>query len=367
MKKILLLVTGMSPQIVTETLYGLAVNPTGGKDKWTPDEIHVISTTGGLTQIRASLFKDGHFARLLADYQLTAIRFDENCLHTIANEQGVPLADLKTPSDNEQAANAICEQVRVFTQDPNTELHVSIAGGRKTMGFYAGYALSLYGRVQDRMSHVLVSSEFESSREFFYPAPTPQTTFISQYGKSERLDAHDAQVWLAQIPFVRLRNHLPEKTLLHNASFSEVVERIALATGDIRLLVNTPNHTIVVNGIECKLAPRELAFYSWFAKRAQQNLGRVLMPVEDEFVVSYANDFLAHYQIIKGSMGDTDNVMKTLRKGMDKSFFEQRLTAIRKEFKKAYGLEVTKRLIINTKRDGNGYKLELSPQQIEIK
>lgn len=66
-------------------------------------------------------------------------------------------------------------------------------------------------------------------------------------------------------------------------------------------------------------------------------------------------------------MGDTDNVMNTLRKGMDKSFFEQRLTAIRKEFRKAYGSEVTKRLIISTKRDGKGYKLELSPQQIDIK
>ncbi|MCB1660265.1 MAG: TIGR02584 family CRISPR-associated protein [Pseudomonadales bacterium] len=366
MKKILLLVTGMSPQIVTETLYGLAVNPSQGKS-WIPDEIHVVSTTGGLTQIRASLFKDGHFARLLAEYQLPLISFNEQCLHTIDNENGIALADLKTPSDNEYAANAICEKIRFFTKEADTELHVSIAGGRKTMGFYAGYALSLYGRVQDRMSHVLVSSEFESSREFFYPAPTPQTTFISQSNKHERLDAYDAQVWLAQIPFVRLRHHLPEKTLLHKMTFSEVVQRIALATGDIRLLIDTPNHTVVVNGITCKLALRELAFYTWFAKRAQQNMSRVLMPVEDEFVVDYANDFLAHYQIIKGSMGDTDNVMNTLRKGMDKSFFEQRLTAIRKEFKKAYGSEVTKRLIISTKRDGKGYKLELSPQQIDIK
>ena len=30
------------------------------------------------------------------------------------------------------------------------------------MGFYLGYALSLYGRTQDRLSHVLVSSPYES-------------------------------------------------------------------------------------------------------------------------------------------------------------------------------------------------------------
>ena len=39
------------------------------------------------------------------------------------------------------------------------------------MGFYLGYALSLYSRAQDRLSHVLVNSPFESHSEFFYPTP----------------------------------------------------------------------------------------------------------------------------------------------------------------------------------------------------
>lgn len=366
MKNILLLVTGMSPAIVTETVYGLAVNPMEGRDKWIPDEIHVISTEHGLVQVKDRLLKEGNFNKLLQDYNLPSIRFDESLLYPIVDELGQPQYDLRTPQDNERAANLICEKVRQFTSDSNIELHVSIAGGRKTMGFYIGYALSLYGRSNDHMSHVLVEAKFDETKvpNFYYP--TPEDIFVKDYAGNS-WNAKDAKIWLSYIPFVRLRNHLPEKTLLHNASFSEVVERIALATGDIRLVVDTPNHMVVVNGIACKLAPRELAFYKWFAKRAQQNLSRVLMPVEDEFVVDYANDFLAHYQIIKGSMGDTDNVMNTLRKGMDKSFFEQRLTAIRKEFRKAYGSEVTKRLIISTKRDGKGYKLELSPQQIDIK
>jgi CRISPR-associated protein (TIGR02584 family) len=41
------------------------------------------------------------------------------------------------------------------TADPQASLHVSIAGERKTMGFYVGYALSLFGRTQGRLSHVL--------------------------------------------------------------------------------------------------------------------------------------------------------------------------------------------------------------------
>ncbi|MEF8766961.1 CRISPR-associated ring nuclease [Candidatus Accumulibacter contiguus] len=40
------------------------------------------------------------------------------------------------------------------------------------MGFFLGYALSLYGRPQDKLSHVLVSAPFESSLGFYYPTPS---------------------------------------------------------------------------------------------------------------------------------------------------------------------------------------------------
>ena len=165
-RNILFLVTGMTPQIITETVWALAcdLNKT---DKWIPDEIHVLSTEDGLTQIRATLFDEQVFAKLKSDYPvLTHTKFDKAYLHVISKD-GIALKDLKTPADNELAADMICQKVREFTQDDNINLHVSIAGGRKTMGFYAGYALSLYGRSQDRMSHVLVDSEFETAKGFY--------------------------------------------------------------------------------------------------------------------------------------------------------------------------------------------------------
>ena len=72
-------------------------------------------------------------------------------------------------------ADFITEQVRQITADPAASLHVSIAGGRKTMGFYAGYALSLFGRAQDQLSHVLVSPSFELLKEFSIRVPTPRS------------------------------------------------------------------------------------------------------------------------------------------------------------------------------------------------
>ena len=151
-QRILLCVTGLSPQVVTESLYALAVH-----DEWVADEVKLITTKAGAERARLSLLsKDpGWMARLQADYGLPPVHFDEQDILTIPDADSLPLEDIRSPEDNERAADFILETVRELTSDAHTELHVSIAGGRKTMGFYLGYALSPYGRSQDRLSHVI--------------------------------------------------------------------------------------------------------------------------------------------------------------------------------------------------------------------
>ena len=102
--------------------------------------------------------------------------------------------------------------MRELTQDDGSALHVSIAGGRKTMGFYLGYALSLYGRAQDRLSHVLVSAPYESHPQFFYPTIRSQVIYTPP-PHNRPYDTRAAEVTLAAIPFVRLRDELPDDLL----------------------------------------------------------------------------------------------------------------------------------------------------------
>jgi CRISPR-associated protein (TIGR02584 family) len=138
-----------------------------------PHEVHLITTATGRREAELNLLADqkpsgelGWFHRLRADYNLSPIRFDAEHIHVLSDAAGAPLDDIRTPADNERAADFITEIVRQLTGDEHSELHVSIAGGRKTMGYYLGYALSLFGRAQDRLSHVLVSEPFENNREF---------------------------------------------------------------------------------------------------------------------------------------------------------------------------------------------------------
>jgi CRISPR-associated protein (TIGR02584 family) len=209
-RRILLAVSGLTPQIVTETLYALAV---GAEDPFVPTEIHLLSTNEGAMRARLLLLSErpGWFYRLCEDYQLQGIDFSERNIHTLQDDHGQLLEDIRTANDNRCAADFITEQIRGLTADSESALHVSLAGGRKTMGFYAGYALALYGRPQDRLSHVLVPPEFEFANDFFYPTPVSRVI----EGKDKRpLDAANAKLMLAEIPFVRMRQGLPTSLLV---------------------------------------------------------------------------------------------------------------------------------------------------------
>lgn len=168
-KRILLAVIGLTPQVITETVYALAQLA----EPFHPTELHIITTQEGFSRIRLTLLGDNPawLTRLEQDYSLPNVSFDESRIHVLADEQGIILDDIRTDADNECLADTITRTIAQLTQDNDCALHVSLAGGRKTMGYYAGYALSLFARPQDRLSHVLVSSPFESHPDFYYPTP----------------------------------------------------------------------------------------------------------------------------------------------------------------------------------------------------
>ncbi|NDP40793.1 MAG: TIGR02584 family CRISPR-associated protein [Rhodoferax sp.] len=150
-RRVLLVVSGLSPQIVTETIYALAL---AGESRFVPTEVHIITTKEGAQKAELSLLSTdlGWFHKLCDDYQLPAIAFNRDHIHVMQDANGQDMSDIRSIEDNSAAADYITAQVRAFSSDDKCALHVSIAGGRKTMGFYLGYALSLYGRPQDRLS-----------------------------------------------------------------------------------------------------------------------------------------------------------------------------------------------------------------------
>lgn len=365
-KNILFLVTGMTPQIITETVYGLAVQP-GAEDRWIPNEVHVLSTQDGLTQIRDGLLEKGNFQRLIDDYQLPPIAFDESKLHCFMSGDEC-LKDLKTPEDHEQSANEICELVRKFTADDQTRLHVSIAGGRKTMGFYAGYALSLYGRAQDSMSHVLVEDRFENIREFYYP--TPESRFVTNR-EGKTLDAKDAQIWLANIPFVRMKDAIKEKHQLRGQDrFIAVVHKINQSFKNVQLKIDLDRSVVLVNNefLINSLPPREFALLHWFADQRRKGTNGIRAPKIHASAVKPKQEDADYLQLITAEFIRYYDEVKNVGSDfvVDKKFFESVKSNLKSSLEKQLGLELAAKIAIRQEGKEQPFYLDIDPAAIEI-
>lgn len=361
--KILLAVSGMSPQIITETLYALVV-----EKQWVPNEIQLITTIQGKRNAVLQLLEGKrHFMRFLRDYDVKEpIRFDAQRIVLIQDAAGEALADLRTPDDNEAAANTICTTIRELTQDDNTELHVSLAGGRKTMGFYAGYALSLFGRAQDRLSHVLVSEHYESNANFFYPTPT---TRVIEDHSGRSMDASEAKVWLAEIPFVRLRARLPQTLLSGVHSFGETVELARRATEETPCLKLYPEKRhYEVNGVIGKLGPVLMAILLWSAIRKLQHQGPIEPVIETEDRSADLRE-LRHIAAEYNLDFSQKTEVALDKEGLTQQWLEQNISRINSEMKKVLGLDLSEHCRIASRCVGRkrGYtfpehlQVEISP------
>lgn len=361
-RRILLAVTGLSPQVVTETLYALAdcqENP------WIPTEVRLITTAEGAERVRVSLLNPdhGHFHQLCRDYRLSGIDFTMDKVHIFRDESGQPLPDIRSAMDNRRCADFITETVREVTADPQSCLHVSIAGGRKTMGYYLGYALSLYGRSQDSLSHVLVSAPYESHPDFYYP--TRESRLIHTRGDRPRAyDAREARVSLAEIPFVRLRDGLPPSLMQGKANFSATVTQAQRALGPTELVIDLENKRLSVSGVVLdNIAAAPLAFYSWMARRCSKSLA----PARYNDDKNLAGEFLDEYrQVVGESGGDYENAQNSLKNGMQKEDFDYRCSRANDMLKQNLPPQLFERYRITGigKRPETRYGLGLSADNI---
>src|SRR5690606_23113805 len=109
-RRILLVVSGMSPQILTETLFALVHQ----RDQpYIPTEIHLVTTLGGARNAQHFLLhpEEGHFAHFCREYGLGEGVFGAGSIHVIRDRQGQSLEDIRTPAENEAAADFITDFV----------------------------------------------------------------------------------------------------------------------------------------------------------------------------------------------------------------------------------------------------------------
>ena len=263
---VLLAATGMSPAVLTETVWGLARED----PHVVPNRVVVVTTAPGRRLLEAELLTPpgpgGETLwqqlrhRLLGNHSesgrflnLELVR--EICRPNPRTGLAEPLADFRTSEENALLADFLLEQVRGFAENPGLKLIASIAGGRKTLGALLYAAMSLLGRETDRLTHVLVGEPFDHpglKPRFYYPSQPTQTLLCAD---GRVVFARDAGIDLMDIPFVPLRNLFTKDTLASPASFTELVVRCRkrvkeAAAREVRLTIWRSRREVQVNEIK---------------------------------------------------------------------------------------------------------------------
>lgn len=224
---ILVSAMGTSPAVLTNMVWGLAHQ----KHSIVPDEIVVFITKSGKDLLIQRLFDDGVWNEMRSNLKREKIEIDgklvfgATSIRVIPDAESNEIEDLRTGDDNLRAADFMLSQLRQYTEDSETELHVSIAGGRKTMSALLFSCMTLLGRECDKVYHVLLPQDLEqgATPEFFYPEPGK--TFVSK-GATKKLKAKQITTELFEVPFVRMRGWYQEKFNAIPPSYRTLVARI---------------------------------------------------------------------------------------------------------------------------------------------
>ena len=286
---ILLAVVGMSPAVLTETIWALAQEPA----PVLPHRVVVVTTVAGRRKIEQQLFapipqfgnrcawdalreglvKQGH--SLTGRLRFGATPDDIRVITALdpATGRSQELADIRNPAENEAAADFLLEQVRTVAENPDSHLLASIAGGRKTMGALLYACMTLAGRETDRLTHVLVSEPYETLPEFFFPAQ-PGGPVAGR--DSQPFDPQKAKIELADVTFVPLRNLFLKELNRPAGNFATLVHTCRAninrqAGENIRFEIDNTRTEMLIDGQPIQSSPREHALMLFLANRAKRN------------------------------------------------------------------------------------------------
>lgn len=372
MKNILLSVVGLSPQVITETLFALHQN------HQEVHAIHVITTREGKDRIFAELLGGGggQYYKYLEEYgpDASEIDFGPRNVHVLSDDHGVELSDIVDQGENERLLKKCLEMAFSYTRSEDTAVFFSVAGGRKTMSSCLTLAAQIYGRPQDRLYHVLVSPEFESNRDFYYPPKVSRPIELRDaQGQPFYKETRFARVNLVHVPFFSVRDRLAPEML--KAPSDPATLMLSLIREEERTLtINLKERKVVYKTVEADLPPIHLALYAFFVFR-KKNCDREVetcghctecfMEIQD--VLDKREEFLTFHRKIAGHRPAEVRRESSLR-DLDAENFRSYKSKIKNEFLNRFGPYVLPDLEISSegKAPNTRYGIRMDRGRIEV-
>ena len=343
MKNVLLISTGLSPQVITETLWYYSQSDTPINF----DEVHVITGTVGKKRIMENVLGgDRHYDQYCKDYNINknSLSFNEDSIHLLLDDDQKPLDDIKTVKQNRAAINQVFKIVSELTKDDDVRLITSVAGGRKTMSVILGQAMQFFAREQDKIIHVIVENIILSA-DFYYPTPYKKVVTV----KGQNIDFSKVKLYLDELPFIRLRSIIGPLLIVDGKS--SLVDMVKIAQTQIEDLTKSPEvvvdlkeRSLTINDQIIDLPVKNLAFYCALLRLRSVNAGdrgdgffTTYEIVNDYSDASFLKLFLNYYVSIYGEKKSyvTNEIKKFREKKYDDDWFSQTKSKINKVLKES--------------------------------
>lgn len=258
-REVLIVITGSTPQVITETIQALATQ----EPPVHLEELLIITTGPGKRRALHALHDEGILAALCSDYAIPPLQLDDTSFVVISDEDGTPLEDIRNAHDSEHAGDQIADLIRRKACEPGVRLHCCLAGGRKTLTYYLGTAFQLFARQWDKLYHVMVSPDFEKQEQFFYKPSTPRTlTSKMRDGTKRSLNTADAEVTLIELPLIYLREKLPLQGQRMREMVTEGQHALDTATVQRNVIANLPERSLLIGNATIELIPSQIMVYT---------------------------------------------------------------------------------------------------------
>ncbi len=243
-RKIFIALGGLNPQIITEGIFCLSVLK---KIKF--DRIIIFTTDECRSRIEKSLQE--HLPRMEKLYSISLPKEERTEIYSVSEEFAIE--EGKNPF-----AEMVFKAVRDLTSSAGNVLYCLLSGGRKTMSVDLATAMTLFGRKDDKMYHILVDKNFEL-KGWFFP--------------EELSDAK--QLNLVEKPFIKLRDKflqvLPELGYTETINFLQNEIDGSLNLMPLEFIVK--ERVVKIGGKRLELPPLQYAIYLFFASEKKFILG----------------------------------------------------------------------------------------------
>ena len=262
---------GTSPAVLTETVWALAHQ----KPAVVPDKVVVITTTSGKSglvkallsgqdcvweQLKSALCKD----KITIEGRLS---FTEDSIKVMLDSKDKRLKDLRNGEENLDAADFMLGEIRQYTEDPSKIVLCSIAGGRKTMSALLFSCMSLLGREQDKVYHVLIPPKYDCGMAppFYFPQKGVVHELLDRGRKptGKKIQSSKIGIELFDVPYVRMRGWFQEKFKTLPPSYRKLVAKVQTVAPSAvvrpEVEIDAWNCAVRVGGVELRPSPYEFA------------------------------------------------------------------------------------------------------------